>query len=170
MKGFTVPIEGGCGCGHVRYTLVDEPLIVHCCHCRWCQRQSGSAFAINALFDAKHVVVTKGFVNEIMTPSPSGLGQTIARCPECHVAVWSNYNMGGLREKIRFIRVGTLDNPDLLPPDIHIYTESKQPWVILPPQDKAVEAFYEFKDVWSEANFIRLQAMQKAHRAESENR
>lgn len=168
MTKLTESCEGGCGCGQVRYKLVSDPLIIHCCHCRWCQRQTGAAFALNALFEAKHVVLTKGIVNEIMTPSPSGLGQTIARCPKCQVAVWSNYYMGGLREKIRFIRVGTLDNPDLLPPDIHIFTESKQPWVILPPEDEAVEEFYEWKDIWSEKNFNTLQTLREALSAERE--
>ena len=107
-------------------------MIVHCCHCRWCQRQTGSAFAINALVEADNVEVTAGDVDEVATASPSGKGQTIARCPKCHVAVWSNYYMNGLKDLIRFVRVGTLDNPDAMPPDVHIFTESKQPWVVLP--------------------------------------
>jgi hypothetical protein len=40
------PLEGGCDCGEVRYRLTTRPLIVHCCHCRWCQRESGTAFAL----------------------------------------------------------------------------------------------------------------------------
>ncbi len=93
--------------------------------------------------------VTKGEVDELTVDSPSGKGQIIARCPKCHVAVWSNYHMAGLRERIRFIRVGTLDNPDLMPPDVHIYTCSKQPWVVLPDAAKAVELFYKFDETWS---------------------
>jgi len=64
--------------------------------------------------------------------------------------------MGGLRENICFIRVGTLDDPDLLPPGVHIYTESKQPWVILPAADQAVAAFYNFTEVWSADSLKRL--------------
>ncbi len=147
--------EGGCTCGHVRYKVIAEPLIVHCCHCRRCQRQTGTAFALNALFEAKHVEILEGGITEIAVPSPSGKGQKIARCPICEVAVWSNYYMGGIRDAIRFIRVGTLDEPDNLPPDVHIFTESKQPWVVLPKDDLAVDVFYDYEKVWSPKNFER---------------
>lgn len=156
MNQLSAPKEGGCGCGYVRYTIKTAPLIVHCCHCRYCQRQTGSAFVINALYEAAEVAVTTGTVNEILTPSPSGNGQTIARCPKCQVALWSNYYMGGIKEKIRFLRVGTLDYPDLMPPDVHIYTESKQPWFELSKSATSVVNFYEWKDVWSEENQNKL--------------
>jgi hypothetical protein len=146
---------GGCSCGHVRYQLKSEPLIVHCCHCRVCQRQTGTAFALNALFEANHVTLIQGEVSEEMVDSPSGKGQKIARCPKCKVAVWSNYYMGGIKDGIRFIRVGTLDEPDLLPPDVHIFTVSKQPWVVLPKDDLAVDVFYDYETVWSKQNFER---------------
>ncbi len=148
--------EGGCTCGHVRYQVKTEPLIVHGCHCRGCQKNSGSAFAINALFEAKAVILISGEVEEITVPTPSGTGQDITRCAKCKVAIWSNYNMGGLRKHIRFIRVGTLDDPDQLPPDIHIFTASKQPWVILPKEDRSVEVFYKFKETWSPQSMERL--------------
>ncbi|MBV1911555.1 MAG: GFA family protein [Kangiellaceae bacterium] len=141
--------EGGCACGFVRYQVTSDPLITHCCHCRYCQRQTGSAFVINALLDAIQVKLLTGSVDVIMTPSPSGSGQNIARCPNCRVAVWSNYSMGGIKELIRFVRVGTLDNPDQFPPDVHIYTSTKQPWVILPENAAVFEAFYNWDKIWS---------------------
>lgn len=152
--------EGGCTCGHVRYQAMEDPLIVHGCHCRGCQKNSGSAFAINALFEADRVKLISGAVEEFSVPTPSGTGQDITRCKECKVAVWSNYNMGGLRKHIRFIRVGTLDNPDQFPPDVHIYTSSKQPWVILPEKDLRVERFYEFAKTWSPTSLERLRAIE----------
>lgn len=158
--------EGGCSCGHVRYEIIAKPLFVHCCHCRWCQRQTGTAFALNAIFEASHVKLLQGEVDEIKMASPSGKGQTIARCPACEVAVWSNYYMGGIKDLIRFLRVGTLDNPDLLPPDIHIYTSTKLPWVILPPDDLAVDEVYNYEEIWPQASIDR----RKALIAEVENR
>lgn len=157
----TKKIEGGCTCGEVRYEVLSSPLIVHCCHCRWCQRQTGTAFALNALFEAEHVRVTKGEVEILAVASPSGRGQTIARCQSCRIAVWSNYYMGGLKDYIRFIRVGTLDNPDLLPPDVHIFTSTKQPWVQLPDGAKAVEQFYNYDEVWSADNLARRDALRE---------
>jgi len=154
--------EGGCTCGHVRYRVTSKPLIVHCCHCRWCQRQTGTAFALNALIEADCVELLTGEIEELTLPSPSGNGQTIARCPKCRVAVWSNYHMGGLRERIRFIRVGSLDNPDLMPPDVHIFTSTKQPWVLLPPDDYAVSEFYNYGNTWSKNSLKRRAALFEA--------
>lgn len=154
-------IEGGCTCGEIRYEVLSNPLVVHCCHCRMCQRQTGTAFALNALFEADHVRVTKGIVEILAVASPSGRGQTIARCPSCHIAVWSNYHMGGLRDYIRFLRVGTLDNPDVMPPDVHIFTSTKQPWVQLPAKAAVVDQFYKYEDVWSAENLARREALFK---------
>jgi hypothetical protein len=164
MKKITGSCEGGCTCGYVRYKIVSDPLIVHCCHCCYCQRQTGASFALNALFEASHVELLSGTVNEIIVPSPSGKGQKIARCPKCEIAIWSNYFMMGIKDMVRLIRVGTLDNPDLLPPDVHIFTESKQSWVNLSPDDLAVKEFYDYKKVWaSENQKIRESLLARVH-------
>jgi hypothetical protein len=162
MTSKSKPLEGGCTCGHVRYQLRSDPLIVHCCHCSRCQRQTGSAFAINALFMADDVELLKGEVNAEMVDSPSGKGQKIARCPICHIAVWSNYFMGGIREEIRFIRVGTLDVPDQLPPDVHIFTSTTQSWVQFPDDAHVEDTFYDYKTTWTAENLVRLKALRDA--------
>ena len=152
-----IHFDGGCDCRAVRYRMMDTPLFVHCCHCRWCQRESGSAFALNALIEADRVVMLAGEVEIVHTPSLSGKGQKIARCPDCRVAVWSTY--AGLGDIQRFIRVGTLDDPDRFPPDIHIYTQSKQPWVLLPQGVPATDAYYEREKHWPRASIERRRAM-----------
>ena len=154
--------EGGCACGHVRYRVESQPLIVHCCHCSWCQRQNGSAFAVNSLVEADRVTLLQGDVVAITVPSPSGKDQRIARCPKCQVAVWSNYLVfykSILGDAIRFIRVGTLDDPSKMPPDIHIFTSSKQPWVTLPPDAPVVDEYYVTQDVWPKESLQRLAAL-----------
>ena len=151
------PLEGGCTCRAVRYRMTSAPLVVHCCHCRWCQRETGTAFALNAVIEADRVELLQGEVEVIVTPSLSGKGQKIARCPACRIAVWSNYAGGG--DAVRFVRVGTLDEPDRLPPDIHIYTSSKQPWVTLPPGTPAVPEFYELEQYWSKESLARRAAL-----------
>lgn len=142
----TYPIEGGCSCRQVRYRLESRPLFVHCCHCRWCQRESGSSFALNAMIEGDRVTQLAQSPELVNTPTASGRGQLIARCPACRVAVWSNYASAG--PLIKFVRVGTLDNPDLLPPDIHIFTASKQPWVTLPENSPAMEEYYDRELYW----------------------
>lgn len=152
--------DGGCTCRHVRYRMTSKPLFVHCCHCRWCQRETGTAFALNALIEADRVQLLQGEVEVINTPSASGKGQKISRCPKCHVAVWSNYSGGG--DALRFIRVGTLDEPDRWFPDIHIYTASKQPWIVLPPDTPAVPEFYTPGERWPKESRERYAALQAA--------
>ena len=150
--------EGGCACGHVRYKVESSPLIVHCCHCSFCQRQNGSAFAVNALVETDNVTLLQGDVVDITVPSPSGKNQKIARCPKCQVAVWRYYLVmrGGIGELVRFIRVGTLDDPSAMPPDVHIYTSAKQPWVELPTDKPVVDEYYVTKEVWPAESLARL--------------
>ena len=147
------PHDGGCTCRQVRYRMTSNPLIVHCCHCRWCQRETGSAYDINAMIEADRIELLTGEVEIIDTPSASGNGQRVSRCPQCHVAVWSNYSS----DAIHCLRVGTLDEPDRLPPDIHIFTESKQPWVTLPLDAPVYEQYYNMAEIWSADNLARFE-------------
>ena len=153
----TVVYPGGCTCRALRYQMTSEPLIVHCCHCRWCQRETGASFALNAMIEAERVELLAGEFELVNTPSNSGKGQRIARCPTCRIAVWSHYAGGG--DAIRFVRVGTLDEPDRCAPDVHIFTTSKQPWVVLPPGARAFPEYYRSSEVWSAASLGRRAAL-----------
>ena len=164
------PLEGGCTCRHIRYRMESEPLFVHCCHCRWCQRETGASFALNAMIEADRVTLLAGEPELVDTPSASGMGQRIARCPKCRVAVWSNY--AGAGPVVRFVRVGTLDEPDRLPPDVHIFTASKQPWVLIPPGTPSVPEYYEREKLWPAESLARRQAILpqiEAYRAKLRN-
>lgn len=156
-QGNPFPLEGRCTCGTIRFRLETEPLIVHCCHCRWCQRESGAAFALNAMIETDRISHLGAAADLIHTPSASGKGQQVARCPSCRVAVWSHY--AGSGPVATFVRVGTLEAPDALAPDVHIFTESKQPWVVLPEGTPAFAQFYDRQAVWSQASLDRRQAM-----------
>jgi hypothetical protein len=147
------PLEGHCTCNQVRYRMLSRPLFVHCCHCRWCQRETGASFALNAMIEADRVELLRGTVEVVNTPSNSGKGQKISRCPSCRVALWSNY--AGAGDRIHFVRVGTLDEPDRLPPDIHIFTSTKQPWVMLSPDTPAVAEYYDRNDYWPDESLQR---------------
>jgi hypothetical protein len=157
MTSDTETYEGGCTCRTVRYRLTSRPLFVHCCHCRWCQRDSGTAFAMNAMIEADRVERLGGDVEVIDTPTLSGKGQKISRCPKCRIALWSNYSGAG--PTVHFVRVGTLDEPDRLPPDIHIFTMSKQPWVALPAGVPAVEEYYDRTQLWPADSLERFAAL-----------
>jgi hypothetical protein len=131
-----------------------QPLFVHCCHCHWCQRETGTSYALNALIEADRVMILQGEPEMVLTPSESGKGQKIWRCPVCYVALWSNYSGAG--DRLSFIRVGTLDEAYRLPPDIHIFTASKQPWVVIPEGQAAVREYYDLEKYWPEDSLARL--------------
>jgi hypothetical protein len=157
MTDDTRSLDGRCTCRRVRYRMTSAPLFVNCCHCRWCQRESGSAFVINAMIEADRVQLLQGEVEVVDTPSLSGEGQKISRCPTCRIALWSNYGDSG--DAVRFVRVGTLDDPDQLPPDIHIFTMSKQPWVVLSPDAVAVPEYYDIDEQWPPESLARRDAV-----------
>ena len=138
--------EGRCTCGAVRYRLTARPMFVHCCHCTWCQRETGSAFALNALIEASRVELLQGELRQATLPTASGNGQVVSRCAICGIVVWSNY--AGAGDKVHFVRVGTLEDPSIAPPDIHIYTTTKLPWVILPDGVRAVDEYYRRSTTW----------------------
>ncbi|GAA4857013.1 GFA family protein [Luteimonas vadosa] len=162
QAGTFPPLDGGCTCRAVRYRLRSAPLVVHCCHCRWCQRETGSAFAINAMIETGRVERLQGEVETVPVPSESGKGQRIARCPDCRIALWSHYPGGG--PEIAFVRVGTLDDPDALPPDIHIHVGSRQPWVALPEGARAFDAFYDPRQEWTAEALQRYRDARRAVR------
>ncbi|MFN3582478.1 GFA family protein [Phenylobacterium sp.] len=149
-------MEGGCACGAVRYRLGSAPMIVHCCHCRDCQRQTGSAFVINALIETDRIEVASGAPEPTRMPTDSGRVHDVYRCPACRTALWSDY---GGRPALRFVRVGTLDEPAALPPDVHIFTRSKLPWVGLPEGARAFEVYYDIEREWTPDALARRRAI-----------
>lgn len=130
-------------------------MFVHCCHCLNCQRQTGSAFVINLLIEADRVELLAGEPQPVDVPRDDGSAQRIYRCPDCQVAVFSEYG----RPEVRFVRGGTLDDPSSVPPDVHIYTRSKLPWVALPDSVPAVEVYYDSKKLWPAESLERLHAV-----------
>ncbi len=149
-------LEGGCACGKVRYRLTSEPMFVHACHCRDCQRQTGGPFAINALIETDRIERLAGEPEPVSMPTDSGRPHDIHRCPDCATAVWSDY---GRRPALRFVRATTLDDPTAIRPDVHIFTRSKLPWLRLPEGVAAFEVYYDMKMQWPAASLERRRAV-----------
>ena len=139
-------MEGGCACGRLRYRIEGPPIFVHCCHCTRCQRESGSAFVINALIEATRVQTLTGSAEPSELPSESGAGHTIWRCPGCRVGLWSTY--GRLGPRMLLVKAGTLDDPGSCPPGAHIFTRSKLPWLTLADGIPAFETYYDRETLW----------------------
>lgn len=147
---------GACGCGQLRYRMASAPMFVHCCHCKECQKQTGSAYVLNAIIEADRVE-SEGAATEHTLPTPSGKGQIITRCANCGTAVFSSYMVRF--GKIKYVRVGTLADPSKCPPDVQIFTSSKQPWVPLNPDIPCFDNFYSFDEVWPNDALVRWRAV-----------
>lgn len=149
-------MEGGCACGAVRYRIEAPPLIVHCCHCHACQREVGSAFAVNIVIEVAKVTVVRGETEAFPVPTESGNPHAYHRCTLCRGSVWHVYDPPGAA--VRFVPAGTLDAGHGIEPDIHIFTESKQPWVPVPDGVRTEMRFYSYRDVWRPDSLARLKA------------
>jgi hypothetical protein len=149
-------LAGGCACGAVRYRIKMPPMFVHCCHCRDCQRQTGSAFVLNAVIETDRIEILQGSPEPVGVPTDSGRPHDIYRCPKCQTALWSDY---GKRPKLRFLRIGTLDEAASVKPDVHIFTRSKLPWVRLPDDVPAFDIYYDMKTLWPAESLKRREAL-----------
>ncbi len=123
------PLAGGCRCGRLRYRVVGRPRTVNCCHCRDCQRLTGSAFALNAAFPAGQVeLLGPDWSERDLVTNPDG-GRAW-RCLACGVLLFADHPAFG--DVLRFVRVGTLDTGERLAPDAHYFVRSRHPWVVIP--------------------------------------
>ena len=154
QRDSVVNLRGGCACGNIRYQLTSSPLIVHACHCRDCQRITGSAFVINLWIEKKFVEPGAAQPNSFKLKGGSGHTHEVFFCGTCGVYVWSRYH--GAPGDALFVRAGTLDNPDAVTPDVHIFTRSKLPWLNLPAGARAFASFYTISKVWSAESQERL--------------
>ena len=149
--------EGGCACGEVRYRVTGDPIMVHNCHCCQCQQQTGSTSVVNAFWESDRVEILGGVLEECALPGGSGKPQVILRCSDCGIVVLSHY--GGLGELMSSIRVGTLDDPSSVTPDVVIFTSEAMPWVALPQGIPHFAHYYDFREVLPQDRQDRLMAL-----------
>ena len=152
-------MRGACACGAVKFQLTASPIVVHACHCRDCQRLSGSAFVLNAVIEASNVELLSGEPGSSNLEAATGKAHVVSFCRDCGTYVWSQYLQ---LPSMRFVRVGTLDEPDALSPPVHIWTSRKQAWVEIPPGLDVYPEFYSLKELWSDEALQRLKASIKA--------
>jgi hypothetical protein len=148
-------LEGGCACRTIRYRLTASPLIVHACHCRDCQRLTGGPFVINIWIEAKFVEAGAAAPKPFRLAGGSGKHHhDVFFCQACGTTLWSRYHI--VPGDCLFVRAGTLDTPEAVRPDVHIYTRSKLPWLALPEAVPAFQSSYKIDEVWSAESKERL--------------
>src|SRR5690348_9676090 len=149
-------LEGRCACGAIKYKLTASPLIVNACHCRDCQRLTGSAFVINIWIEKKLVETGGADPKSFRLAGGTGKPHDVFFCGACGTYLWSRYH--GAPGDFLFVRAGTLDNPDAVTPDVHIFTRSKVPWLNLPANRPIFESFYKLPEVWRPESLARFRA------------
>lgn len=147
-------LTGRCACGTIKYTLKEKPLIVHACHCRDCQRITGTAFVINIWIERKFVDAGDAAPRSFTLVGGSGRPHEVFFCGDCGTYLWSVY--GGASNNYLFVRAGTLDKPASVKPDVHIFTRSKVPWLALPTDVPTFRSFYKLEQVWSDVSLERI--------------
>ena len=130
-----VPYTGGCQCGSVRYVLTTEPMRVVACHCKECQRQSGSAFGMSMPV-GKDSLAVSGLTRRFTRTADNGNEVTGVFCPECGVRI---YHVLKSAQDVVSIKPGTLDDTRWLRPELFIWMTSAQGWVPVPSGVKTLE-------------------------------
>jgi hypothetical protein len=149
-----VDLGGGCECRTIRYKLTNSPLIVHACHCRDCQRLTGGPFVINIWIESQFVEPSPVMPKSFRLTAGTGKPHDVYFCESCGTTLWSRYHI--VPGDCLFVRAGTLDTPEAVKPDVHIYTRSKLPWLSLPEGVRAFSSSYKLDEVWSNESKERL--------------
>ena len=129
------PYAGGCQCGSLRYVLDAEPIWLVACHCKGCQRQSGSAFGMSMLVKKSSLTVT-GPTKQFTRTTDSGNQNTGVFCPDCGVRI---YHIPGYADDVLVLKPGTLDDTRWLRPSRFVWMKSAQGWVPVPDGVKTLE-------------------------------
>ena len=144
--------QGGCSCKATRYTLTEEPMFTHVCHCSICKRHTGTAFVTHIFIEIAYLEVTEGRVEAYAGQTGSGSEHWVYRCPDCLSALYSHY---AGNDEIALVKGGTLDDPASLPPGAHLWAENKVPWIEIPDGVPAFDQNYVAADVWPAASMER---------------
>ena len=158
-----LPLTGKCSCGLVRYELSEAPLFTHACHCADCQRSTGSAFVIHTL-TTKSGFKISGETKSTTLPTGSGAGYDPHFSSKCGTFIWCEYHVAP--KGFLVLRTGTLDKPNNVEPEAHIFTTQKLPWLPLPKDVPCFPEMYNRIETWPEASnqtMDRLVAKAKGH-------
>ena len=148
-----INFTGSCSCGSIKYTLRESPMFTQVCHCNLCKKITGSAFIINSMIEGWNFNLDTGVLKSYFGPTGSGRQHIIKRCNECGEAIVSYF---GNTEHLAVIKVGSLSEPNLLPPQAHVFVNTKLDWLKLDDGLPQFQAFYDFKSLWPEKSYERL--------------
>lgn len=139
-------------------------MIVHACHCTRCQQRTGCPVAVNLWIERSRIrMLGDEPVQQGESADENGNNSSGWGCATCGSSVWTIYHAAP--PGAVFLRAGLLDDPSAFPPDVHIFTRSKQPWVSIPDDVPSFETYYDFRNTWSEESMQRYRALKESRRA-----
>tara|TARA_B100000579_G_scaffold278075_1_gene230015 strand:- start:122 stop:604 length:483 start_codon:yes stop_codon:yes gene_type:complete len=144
-------LKGGCICGQVKYYITEKPLFTQACHCKDCKVLTGSSYVVNSSV-LENTLFVEGEVSSTELKAGSGASCKTYFCNKCGAYVYADYDSAFKRLTLR---TKTLNNPENFPPQVHIFTKDKDPWLNLSKDVTCFEEMYDPKKIWPEESLKR---------------
>ena len=152
-------LTGGCICGQVKYQIIDKPLFTQACHCKDCKVLTGSSYVVNSSI-LENTLIVEGEVSSTELKAGSGASYKTYFCTKCGTYVYADYDSAVGRLTVR---TKTLDNSEKFPPQVHIFTKDKDPWLNLSEDVICFKEMYDQKKTWPEESLNRYNEYLKAN-------
>ena len=152
-------LTGGCICGQVKYQIIDKPLFTQACHCKDCKVLTGSSYVVNSSI-LENTLIVEGEVSSTELKAGSGASYKTYFCTKCGNYVYADYDSAVGRLTVR---TKTLDNSEKFPPQVHIFTKDKDPWLNLSEDVICFKEMYDQKKTWPEDSLNRYNEYLKAN-------
>ena len=149
-------LTGRCACGRVSYKIKEDPLFTYACHCKDCQRTTGSAFVVHLILAERDFEI-EGDTRSATVPSGSGAGCDLHYCAECGIYVWCRYLYHQV--PVLAVRGGTLDDTNAVRPQAHIFTRNMQSWFRLPEGVPSFKNGIDRNEAWSADSLKKYNAL-----------
>ena len=152
-------LTGGCICGQVKYQIIDKPLFTQACYCKDCKVLTGSSYVVNSSI-LENTLIVEGEVSSTELKAGSGASYKTYFCTKCGTYVYADYDSAVGRLTVR---TKTLDNSEKFPPQVHIFTKDKDPWLNLSEDVICFKEMYDQKKTWPEESLNRYNEYLKAN-------
>ena len=152
-------LKGGCICGQVKYYITEKPLFTQACHCKDCKVLTGSSYVVNSSV-LENTLIVEGEVSSTELKAGSGASYKTYFCTKCGNYVYADYDSAVGRLTVR---TKTLDNSEKFPPQVHIFTKDKDPWLNLSEDVICFKEMYDQKKTWPEESLNKYNEYLKAN-------
>ena len=148
-------LEGRCICGQVKYKLTEKPLFTQACHCKDCKILTGSSYVVNSSVIENTLFIEGEITSSVELKGGSGAPCKVYFCAKCGTYMYTDYSSAVGRLNVR---TKTLNDSNQFPPQVHIFTKDKDPWLNLKDNVICFEKMYDPKNTWPKESLERYKA------------